>query len=70
MEKRGEDTTLTTSIDSIEGMKARLPVLRERLKTDPAYFKKVYMHTFDLIKTPGSRVLQLDTGESILLYQQ
>lgn len=43
-------------------MKSRLPTLRTQLNTDPAYFKKVYLHTFDLIKTPGSRVLQLDTG--------
>ena len=43
-------------------MKAQLPTLRSKLKTDPKYFKKVYMHTFDLIKPAGSRILPLDTG--------
>ncbi len=59
----GSKSTDGDSIDSIEGMKARLPALRQNLKTDPVYFKKVYMHTFDLIKQPAARVLQLDTGE-------
>lgn len=53
-----------TSIDSIAGMKGRLPGLRKQLNSDPLYFKKVYMHTFDLAKAPGSRTLGLDSGES------
>ena len=52
------------SIDSLSGMKAALPGLRTKLNTDPAYFKKVYMHTFDLVKAEGSRTLVLDTGQS------
>lgn len=43
-------------------MKNRLPGLRKQLNSDPAYFKKVYMHTFDLAKAPGSRTLALDSG--------
>lgn len=49
-------------IDSLQKMKAQLPAIRKQLKTDPAYFKKVYMHTFDLSKAPGARTLPLDTG--------
>lgn len=45
-------------------MKAALPHLRKKLNTDAAYFKRVYMHTFDLSKAEGARVLALDTGES------
>lgn len=43
-------------------MKSALPGLRSKLNTDAAYFKKVYMHTFDLCKADGARVLQLDTA--------
>ena len=53
----------STSIDSIIGMKNRLPGLRNQLNSDPAYFKKVYMHTFDLAKAQGSRTLALDSGK-------
>lgn len=52
------------SVDSLEGMKNALPGLRRRLNTDPVYFKKVYMHTFDLAKAPGARTLTSDTGKS------
>jgi DCN1-like protein 1/2 len=52
------------SIDSLEGMKNALPGLRRQLNTDPVYFKKVYMHTFDLAKAPGARTLTFDTGKS------
>lgn len=51
------------SIESIGAMKNRLPGLRKQLNSDPAYFKKVYMHTFDLAKAPGSRTVALDSGE-------
>ena len=44
-------------------MKARLPALRERLNAEPAYFKMVYLHTFDLVKAAGARTLALDTGK-------
>jgi DCN1-like protein 1/2 len=56
-----------TSVNSIEGMKNTLPGLRRKLNTDPVYFKKVYMHTFDLAKAAGARTLAFDTGESHLL---
>ncbi|GMK57765.1 hypothetical protein CspeluHIS016_0405990 [Cutaneotrichosporon spelunceum] len=53
------------SIDSVAKMKAALPHLRKKLNTDAAYFKKVYMHTFDLSKAEGARVLALDTALSM-----
>ena len=52
------------SVNSIEGMKNALPGLRRKLNTDPVYFKKVYMHTFDLAKAAGARTLAFDTGKS------
>lgn len=58
--------TADSSIDSVAKMKAALPHLRKKLNTDAAYFKKVYMHTFDLSKAEGARVLALDTGRSPL----
>ena len=53
------------SVNSIEGMKNALPGLRRKLNTDPVYFKKVYMHTFDLAKAAGARTLAFDTGKSL-----
>ena len=50
------------SIDSIAGMKAALPTLKKKLYSDSAYFKKIYMHTFDMAKAPGARTLGLETG--------
>ncbi|EKC98435.1 hypothetical protein A1Q2_07449 [Trichosporon asahii var. asahii CBS 8904] len=47
---------------SLAKMKAALPGLRKKLNSNPAYFKKVYMHTFDLCKAPGARSLTLETG--------
>lgn len=53
---------MSGNVDSLASMKAQLPTLRQKLKTDPKYFKKVYSHTFDLIKPAGSRILPLDTA--------
>ncbi|KAK4685586.1 hypothetical protein P7C73_g4561, partial [Tremellales sp. Uapishka_1] len=55
-------TAMGPSIESLADMKAQLPALRTKLNSDPAYFKKVYMHTFDLSKADGARTLMLDTG--------
>jgi DCN1-like protein 1/2 len=52
------------SIDSIDKMKGALPYLRRKLNSDPVYFKKVYMHTFELSKASGARVIDMDTGMS------
>ncbi|WWD21940.1 hypothetical protein CI109_106428 [Kwoniella shandongensis] len=51
-------------IDSVAKLKGYLPTLRQKLNTDPAYFKKVYVHTFVLAKGQdfGARTLPLDTA--------
>lgn len=43
-------------------MKSVLTRLRKQLASDPAYFQKVYNHTFDFARTEGQRSL----GESQL----
>lgn len=56
----------TFSIDSLSKLKAYLPNLREKLVSDPEYFKKVYNHAFQLARGgPQSltRSLPLDTGK-------
>ncbi|RSH79120.1 Scaffold-type E3 ligase [Apiotrichum porosum] len=54
--------SIDSSINSIAKMKAALPTLRTKLNSNAEYFKKVYMHTFDLCKAPGARVLALETA--------
>ncbi|KAK8846632.1 hypothetical protein IAR55_005719 [Kwoniella newhampshirensis] len=51
-------------IDSVAKLKSHLPALRQKLNTDSAYFKKVYVHTFVLAKGQdfGARTLPLDTA--------
>lgn len=58
--------SLTSSIDSLPKLKAYLPTLREKLVSEPEYFKKVYNHAFQLARGgPQSltRSLPLDTGK-------
>ncbi|KIR60386.1 defective in Cullin neddylation protein 1 [Cryptococcus bacillisporus CA1873] len=53
------------NIDSLSKLKAYLPNLREKLVSDPEYFKKVYNHAFQLARGgPQSltRSLPLDTA--------
>jgi DCN1-like protein 1/2 len=45
-------------VDSVDGLKARLPALRQRLRAEPAYFAKVYQHTFDFARAEGQRSLR------------
>ncbi|EAU87963.1 defective in Cullin neddylation protein 1 [Coprinopsis cinerea okayama7 len=51
-------------VDSIQGLKALLPKLRNQLGSDPKYFKKVYSHTFDFARNEGQRSLGLDTAQA------
>ncbi|KAJ7573970.1 Cullin binding-domain-containing protein [Mycena floridula] len=51
----------------IEGWKALgyvcpLPKLRDKLASNPPYFKKVYSHTFDFARTEGARSLGMETA--------
>jgi DCN1-like protein 1/2 len=47
--------TADTSCDSLAAMTTALPRLRTKLGQDPAYFQKVYNHTFDFAKSEGQR---------------
>ncbi|KAF8064336.1 potentiating neddylation domain-containing protein [Lyophyllum atratum] len=49
--------------DSISAMTAILPELRHKLSADPAYFRKVYKHTFDFARSEGQRSLATDTAQ-------
>ncbi|TFK71230.1 defective in Cullin neddylation protein 1, partial [Pluteus cervinus] len=48
--------------DSLAGMKSALGTLRTKLSNDPAYFRKVYGHTFDFARQEGQRSLGTDTA--------
>ncbi|PBK85653.1 hypothetical protein ARMGADRAFT_1036103 [Armillaria gallica] len=43
--------------DNIPAMRASLPKLSQKLSSDPAYFRKVYNHTFDFGRSEGQRSL-------------
>ncbi|EIN05181.1 defective in Cullin neddylation protein 1 [Punctularia strigosozonata HHB-11173 SS5] len=48
--------------DNIAGMKTSLLRLRDKLGSDPAYFAKVYGHTFDFARAEGQRSLAIETA--------
>jgi len=48
--------------DSIKGMKASLADLREQLRSNSAYFEKVYNYTFEFARSEGQRSLALDSA--------
>ncbi|KAF9450513.1 DUF298-domain-containing protein [Macrolepiota fuliginosa MF-IS2] len=50
--------------DSLGSMKQVLPRLRDRLGSDPDYFKKIYNHTFDFARNEGQRSLALETAQA------
>jgi DCN1-like protein 1/2 len=50
------------SADTLDGMKAALARLRDRTRSDAAYFGTVYAATFDYVRTQGARSLALDTA--------
>ncbi|KAF8636100.1 hypothetical protein AX17_003805 [Amanita inopinata Kibby_2008] len=50
--------------DTIEGMQQSLTTLRDGLASDPAYFQKVYIHTFDFAKEEGQRSLALESAQA------
>ncbi|KAG6910367.1 hypothetical protein DXG01_011082 [Tephrocybe rancida] len=51
-------------VDSIAAMKAVLPKLKAKLSNDPAYFRKVYNHTFDFARSEGQRSLGVETAQA------
>ena len=48
------------SVDSFEGMKGTIPRLRKRLGSDPVYFRRVYLYTFEFARAEGQRSLGLE----------
>jgi DCN1-like protein 1/2 len=48
------------SVDSFEGMKAVIPRLRKKLGSDPEYFRRVYLYTFEFARSEGQRSLGID----------
>jgi DCN1-like protein 1/2 len=50
--------------DSISSMQEALERLKERLGSDPAYFKSVYSHTFDFARAEGQRSLGLESAQA------
>ena len=50
--------------DSIPTMKEALPRLRTRLASEPEYFQKVYIHTFNFARSDGQRSL----GEMTVIF--
>ncbi|KAJ6465690.1 defective in Cullin neddylation protein 1 [Mycena sanguinolenta] len=50
--------------DALPAMKTALPRLRTKLGQDPAYFQKVYNHTFEFAKQQGQRSIAIDTAQA------
>lgn len=50
---------LCSRVESVEKLKARLPLLENELK-DPLKFKDFYHFTFNYAKNPGQKGLELD----------
>ncbi|KAJ7896941.1 Cullin binding-domain-containing protein [Mycena leptocephala] len=50
--------------DSLAAMTTALPRLRTKLGQDPAYFQKVYNHTFDFAKSEGQRSIAIETAQA------
>jgi DCN1-like protein 1/2 len=48
------------SVESFEGMKATIPRLRKKLGSDPVYFRRVYIYTFEFARAEGQRSLGLE----------
>ncbi|KAK2460449.1 hypothetical protein APHAL10511_007614 [Amanita phalloides] len=49
--------------DTINEMQNSLTELRNRLSSDPDYFKKVYNYTFEFARSEGQRSLALETAQ-------
>lgn len=45
-------------------MKAALPGLRTRLGSDAAFFRQVYLHTFEFAKAPGQRSIPMENAKA------
>ncbi|KAG8908953.1 Scaffold-type E3 ligase [Tulasnella sp. 403] len=59
------DGMKSLACDSTTSLKAQLPKLRDRLASDPDYFRQVYGHTFTLGLAQGQRSLLNDPPQAI-----
>ncbi|KIK66275.1 hypothetical protein GYMLUDRAFT_239255 [Collybiopsis luxurians FD-317 M1] len=50
--------------DSLPAMRSAVARLADQLSSDPSYFRKVYMFTFDLGRTEGARSLGMETAQA------
>lgn len=52
--------------DSMEGLRAALPGIRERLASDTAYFTSVYAFVYDYAVEAGSKSLDMEVARGLL----
>ncbi|KZP33208.1 defective in Cullin neddylation protein 1 [Athelia psychrophila] len=50
--------------DNITAMKAAIARMRTKLASDPVYFQKVYVHTFDFARAAGQRSLPIESAQA------
>jgi len=50
--------------DNITAMKAAIGRMRTKLASDPVYFQKVYVHTFDFARAAGQRSLPIESAQA------
>lgn len=53
---------LSLGCKNLEQMRARVPALRRSLSSEEEVFKRVYMYTFALARSPGQKSLLLETA--------
>jgi DCN1-like protein 1/2 len=54
----------TDSVESFEGMKTSIPRLRKKLGSDPDYFRRVYLYTFEFARSEGQRSLGIELAQA------
>ncbi|KAF8266045.1 defective in Cullin neddylation protein 1 [Lactarius quietus] len=47
-------------VESFEAIKGTIPRLRKKLGSDPVYFRRVYLYTFEFARSEGQRSLGLE----------
>ncbi|KAI9799871.1 MAG: Scaffold-type E3 ligase [Piccolia ochrophora] len=52
----------STSADSLSKQQTTATHLRAAIPTDPALFRRIYRHTFQLARTPGQKAVALDAA--------
>lgn len=50
--------------DSLPTIKSALPGLRTRLASDAAFFRQVYLHTFEFAKATGQRSIPMENAKA------